>query len=108
MTDPNQIVPKLLALKQKDQVRRLAAVMTQLRTIEAKQEEIVAERARLDRKDVTYARLSLQNGYGRYLQVRSDALRAQAAALREQARALQKALKETMVSESILSPLSLM
>ena len=102
MTDPNQIVPKLLDLKHKDQVRRLGSVMAQLRIIEAKQDEIVAERARLDHKDATFARLSLQNGYGRYLQVRSDALRAQAAALKEQARALQKALKETMVSQSIL------
>ena len=106
MTDPNQIVPKLLRLKHENQVRQLGSVMAQLKIIEAKQDEIAAERDRIDHNDLSYTRLSLQNGYGRYLQVRSDALRAQAAALKEQARALQQALKETMASQSILSSVS--
>lgn len=106
MTDPNLIVPKLLDLKHQDLTRRLSGVMSQLKTIEIKQAEIRAERARLDQEDLAYAQLSLQNGYGRYLQARSDALVAQKEVLQDKAQALQLALKETMCSQSILDETS--
>lgn len=103
MTDPNQIVPKLLDIKHQDQVRRLSAVMSQIRVIESKQAELEQERARLDEDENGFARLSLQNGYGRYLKARSDALRAQKNELLGQVRALQRGLKETLCAQSILS-----
>lgn len=108
MTDPDQIVPKLLDLKHQNQTRRLGAVMAELRLISAKQAELVADRAKLDQGDSSLNRLSLQNGYGRYLQARSEALEQQAAVLRRKADALQQALKETMCSRSILDELSRM
>ena len=102
MTDPNEIVPKLLTLKHKDLVRRLGAVMGQIRVIETKQKQLAAERAALDQKDPALMRLSLQNGYGRYLQARSEALQAQIETLQAKAKALQTDLKETICSQSIL------
>lgn len=106
MTDPNEIVPKLLTLKHKDLVRRLGATMAQIRVIETKQSDIQAERAALDRKDPALTRLSLQNGYGRYLQARSEALEAQNERLKAKARALQLELKETICAQSIIVPAS--
>lgn len=106
MTDPNQIVPKLLTLKHKDLVRRLGATMAQIRVIERKQKEIAAERAALDGQDPALTRLSLQNGYGRYIQARSDALTAQIEVLRAKADTLQTDLRETIASQSILGPAS--
>lgn len=106
MSDPNQIVPKLLAMKEKDLVGRLASVMSELRIIEAKQTELVAEQAAIDHQDQDFARLSLQNGYARYLQARRETLATQKAALQSEAEALQKALKETIVSQSVLSDMS--
>lgn len=106
MTDPNLIVPKLLDLKHQDLTRRLSGVMSQIKTVDIKQAEIAAERARLDEQDPAYAQLSLQHGYGRYLQARSDALLAQKTALQDKARALQLALKETMCSQSIIDEMS--
>lgn len=106
MTDPKQIVPKLLDLKHQDLTRRLSAVMTELKIIEAKQAELAAERARLDQQDPSFARLSLQHGYGRYLQARSDALSAQQRALQDSASRLQQELKETICSQSVLAELS--
>lgn len=106
MTDPNLIVPKLLDLKHQDLTRRLSAVMTQLKTIEAKQADIAAERAALDGQDLEVAHLSLQHGYGRYLQARSDALAEQKQTLQDKARSLQLALREIMCSQSILNTTS--
>ena len=106
MTDPDEIVPKLLELKHKNQTRNLSAVMAQLRVIDSKRAEIARERLKLDQSESEAQRLSLQNGYGRYLQARSEALEQQAADLRKQAEALQQSLKETMCSQSILDELS--
>jgi len=106
MTDPDEIVPKLLELKHKNQTRNLSAVMAQLRVIDSKRAEIARERLKLDQSESDARQLSLQNGYARYLQARSDALDQQAAQLREQAKTLQQSLKETMCSQSILDELS--
>jgi len=102
MIDPNEIVPHLLDLKHQNQVRRLGAVMAEIRLIEAKQKELQQERAKLDAAEDGFARISLQNGYTRYLQARSDALAEQVKRLEAQAAEIQKSLKETMCSQSIL------
>jgi len=102
MTDPDEIVPRLLDLKHQDQVRRLSAVMAEIRLIERKQKELTEERLKLDQDGEGFARISLQNGYGRYLQARDDALTEQAQALRLKAVDIQKSIKETMCSQAIL------
>lgn len=102
MIEPSEIVPKLLDLKHQNQVRRLSSVMAEIRLIERKQEELNVERARLDQDGDGFARISLQNGYGRYLQARDEALTEQARVLRDKATDLQKSIKETMCSQSIL------
>ncbi len=102
MIDPQDIVPKLLDLKHQNQVRRLGVVMAEIRMIELKQKDLAAERAKLDQDAEGFTRISLQNGYGRYLQARGEALSEQARILREKAADLQKSLKETMCSQSIL------
>jgi phage-related tail protein len=102
MTEPVEIVPKLLDLKHQNQVRRLSAVMAEIRLIERKQNDLIEERKKLDQESDGFARISLQNGYGRYLQARDEALAEQAAALRDKAAEIQKNIKETMCSQSIL------
>ncbi|NQY97681.1 MAG: hypothetical protein HRT82_11035 [Henriciella sp.] len=102
MIEPNEIVPKLLDLKHQNQVRQLSAVMAEIRLIERKQKELVEERAKLDRESDGFARISLQNGYGRYLQARDQAFMEQVRALQDKAAEIQKSIKETMCSQSIL------
>lgn len=102
MAEPDSIVPKLLDLKHQNQVRRLSAVMSELRLIEQKQKELAAERDKLDHDENGFTRISLQNGYARYLQARENTLAERAMALRAQANAIQKSLKETMCSQEIL------
>lgn len=102
MTDPREIVPKLLDLKHQNQVRRLSRVMSEIRLIERKQKELADERAKLDQNYDGFTRISVQNGYTRYLQARADALVEQWSALQAKAEEIQKTLKETMCSQSIL------
>lgn len=102
MTEPREIVPKLLDLKHQNQVRRLSAVMAEIRLIERKQKELIEERKKLDQNGDGFARISLQNGYGRYLQARGEALAEQFSALKSKAADIQKSIKETMCSQSIL------
>lgn len=102
MAEPSEIVPKLLDLKHQNQVRRLSAVMSEIRLIERKQKDLAEERAKLDQDTDGFTRISLQNGYGRYLQARSEALEEQARALKAKAAEIQNNIKETMCSQSIL------
>lgn len=102
MSDPDSIIPKLLELKHQNQVRRLSAVMTELRLIECKQKALSDERAKLDQDGDGFVRISVQNGYERYLQARDDVLTERAMALRAQVAVIQKSLKETMCSQEIL------
>lgn len=102
MAEPSEIVPKLLDLKHQNQVRRLSAVMSEIRLIERKQKDLAQERARLDQDADGFTRISLQNGYARYLQARGEALQEQARALKAKAAEIQNNIKETMCSQSIL------
>ena len=102
MVEPNEIVPKLLDLKHQNQVRRLSAVMSEIRLLERKRQDLLEERAKLDMSPDGFTRISLQNGYGRYLQARAEALDAQLLALKTKASEIQKNIKETMCSQSIL------
>ena len=102
MAEPSEIVPKLLDLKHQNQVRRLSAVMSEIRLIERKRKDLDEERAKLDQDTDGFTRISLQNGYGRYLQARSEALEEQARGLKAKAAEIQNNIKETMCSQSIL------
>lgn len=102
MVEPNEIVPKLLDLKHQNQVRRLSAIMSEIRLLERKRQDLLEERAKLDKSPDNFTRISLQNGYGRYLQARAEALDAQLLALKAKAGEIQKNIKETMCSQSIL------
>lgn len=102
MAEPNDIVPWLLDLKHQNQVRRLSAVMTEIRLVERKRQELREERAKLDVDPNGFTRISLQNGYGRYLQARAEALDTQILALKEKASEIQNSIKETMCSKSVL------
>lgn len=102
MIEPGEIVPKLLDLKHQNQVRRLSSVMAEIRLIERKQQALAEERAKLDEDGDGFARISLQNGYGRYLQARDEALKEQARVLKGKAADIQKSIKETMCSQSVL------
>lgn len=102
MADPLEIVPRLLDLKHQNQVRRLSAVMSEIRLLERKRQDLFDERAKLDVDPDGFARISLQNGYGRYLQARVEALDAQLLALKDKAAEIQNSIKETMCSQSIL------
>lgn len=102
MSEPAEIVPKLLDLKHQNLVRRLSAVMSEIRLIERKQKDLAEERVKLDDNTDGFTRISLQNGYGRYLQARGEALEEQARALKVTAAEIQNNIKETMCSQSIL------
>ncbi|MCR9196837.1 MAG: hypothetical protein NXH88_19025 [Hyphomonas sp.] len=102
MAEPNDIVPWLLDLKHQNQVRRLSAVMAEIRLVDRKRKELRDERAKLDLDPNSFTRISLQNGYGRYLQARAEALNAQILALKSKASEIQNSIKETMCSQSVL------
>lgn len=102
MVDPNEIVPRLLDLKHQNQVRRLSAVMSEIRLTERKRADLMEECAKLDVEPDGFTRISLQNGYGRYLQARADALDAQILSLKAKVVEIQNSIKETMCSQSIL------
>ncbi len=102
MAEPNDIVPWLLDLKHQNQVRRLSAVMAEISLLERKRQELREERAKLDVDPNGFTRISLQNGYGRYLQARAEALDAQILTLKEKVSEIQNSIKETMCSQSVL------
>ena len=102
MVDPDEIVPWLLDLKHQNQIRQLSSVMAEIRLIERKQQDLKAERAKLDAEADGFTRISLQNGYGRYLTARAEALTTQLLALKSKAADIQNSIKETMCSQSIL------
>ncbi|MEL7041452.1 MAG: hypothetical protein AAGL90_08000 [Pseudomonadota bacterium] len=102
MTAPDPIVPKLLDLKHQDQVQRLAAIMTELRLVTEKRTALDAEFIKMDASETAATRLSVQNGYLRYMQHRRDALDTQIKALQAQAHELQNALRQTVFSRSVL------
>lgn len=102
MVEPGDIVPWLLDLKHQNQIRQLSSVMAEIRLLERKQQDLKTERAKLDAELDGFTRISLQNGYGRYLTARAEALDTQMTALKHKASEIQNSIKETMCSQSIL------
>ncbi|MEP1142603.1 MAG: hypothetical protein ABJH52_02695 [Henriciella sp.] len=102
MTAIDPIIPKLLKIKQRDQEGRLTAIMGEMRDLERKLLELSKERANLDARDDGFARLSVENGYLRYLSHRQDLLTARITNLKEQAKTVQAELRKTVFSASAL------
>ena len=98
--DPN--IPKLLNLKQKDQERRLAETLGQIRMLEQKLADLSADLARVDSQPDGFGRISVANGYLNYVQHRRDALIRQISTLKSQAEAIQTDLRKSLHSQSML------
>ncbi|MEM7329996.1 MAG: hypothetical protein AAF437_14740 [Pseudomonadota bacterium] len=98
--DPN--IPKLLNIRQKSEERRLAEVMTQKRALESKLLELDQEVTKLDSRDDGFTQLSIANGYLTYVQHRRETLIRQIQLLNEQADSIQKQLRKSLHSQSML------
>ena len=97
------IIPKLLDIKHKDQVQRLATLMSELREVEDKRAELDAEFQQLDRRKDGYTQMSIANGYLRYMQHRQEILDRQIATLKAAADEIQDQLRQTVFSQSVLN-----
>jgi len=102
MAEIDPIIPKLLKIKQRDQEARLVAIMNEMRSLEHKLDELGKERENLDAREDGFDRLSVENGYLRYLSHRQDVLIARITDLKEQANTVQAELRKTVFSASAL------
>lgn len=102
MTTPDQIIPKLLNMKQKDQERRLLEIVNEKRLLEQKLKDLAEETARLDAREDEFSQMSVENGYLRYVQHRREALIRQIEALTLQAGEVQSQLRKSVFSQSML------
>lgn len=102
MTTPDQIIPKLLNMKQKDQERRLLEIISEKRLLEQKLKDLAEETARLDAREDGFTQMSVENGYLRYVQHRREALIRQIEALTLQAGEVQSQLRKSVFSQSML------
>ena len=102
MAAPNPIIPKLLSLKQKDQERRLNEIQTEIRMLEAKLSDFDRELASLDGHADGMGRLSIENGYVRFIQHRQGILLDRIAVLRGDAAMVQNELRKSVFSQSML------
>ena len=102
MAAPNPIIPKLLSLKQKDQERRLNEIQTEIRALQLKLREFDHELATLDGHEDGMGRLSVENGYLRFVQHRQGILRERIATLQSDASAVQNELRKSVFSQSML------
>ena len=102
MTKPEPIIPKLLDIKQRDQEARLAEITSEIRILEQKLKDLLAEAANLDQRADGFDRMSVANGYLRYLDHRRTAITDRMAALQVEASEVQNALRKTVFSQSML------
>ena len=102
MTAPNPIIPKLLNIKQKDQERRLLEILSERRLLEQKLDDLADETAKLDARQDGFSQMSVENGYLRYVQHRREVLIRQIEALNQQAGEVQKQLRKSVFSQSML------
>ena len=97
------IIPKLLDIKHKDQVQRLATLMSELREVEDKRADLDAEFQQLDQRKDGYTQMSIANGYLRYMQHRQEILDRQIATLKAATDEIQDQLRQTVFSQSVLN-----
>ena len=103
MTQIDPIIPKLLDIKHKDQVQRLAALLTELRGLEQKRADLASEFGRLDERQDGFTQISIANGYLRYMQHRQDILDRQIAKTKAAIEDIQDELRQTVFSQSMLN-----
>lgn len=101
--DPN--IPKLLDLRQKDQERRLLSLQTEIRVLRQKLKDLDLEQTKLDASQDAFARMSVENGYLRYMQHRRELLIRQIDSLNQQAETVQNGLRQSVFSQSVLQDL---
>lgn len=99
-TDP--IIPKLLSMKQQSQERRLAEINDQLRVLAAKLAEVEVEASKIDSFEDGLGRLSVENGYLRYLDHRRDSIKTQIDRLKTDAALVQAELRKSVFSQEVL------
>ena len=102
MTKPDPIIAKLVELKRKDQERRLLAIQSERKLRYQKLTELDEEEAKLDLAQDGFGRMSVENGYLKYVQHRRQALQKQIDSLKSEATAAQDALRKSLFSQSLL------
>lgn len=102
MSEVDPIVSKLLSIKRKNQELKLSSILSEVRILEQKLQDLAAEATKLDACENGFAQLSVEHGYLRYMAHRRDAILRQIAALNLDAASVQNALKKSVFSQSIL------
>jgi hypothetical protein len=99
-TDP--IIPKLLSMKQQSQERRLAEINAQLRVLVQRLADTEAEAAKIDTYEDGSGRLSVENGYLRFLEHRRDSIKTRIESLKIDAADVQAELRKSVFSQEVL------
>ena len=102
MATPDPIIPKLLDMKHKDQERRLNELQGDIRAVQKKLAELRQEYVNLDERSDGLERMSVENGYLRFLEHRQGVLLNRLVELKDQAEQVQAALRKSVYSQSIL------
>ena len=102
MTQTDPVISKLLDIKQRDQEARLNEITSEIRVLKKKLEDLVAENAGLDQREDGYGRMSVANGYLRYLEHRRETIMHRMNALQSEAKQVQDSLRKTLFSQSML------
>ena len=95
-------IAKLIDLKKRDQEARLASIMSDMRVLREKLANLSEEVAGLDLRDDGIDRISVANGYLRYVQHRREAIRRQISELERRADTVQAELRKSVFSQSML------
>lgn len=102
MAEIDPMIPKLLSMKQQSQERRLAELKAQMQELKIKLSEIDAEFAKIDSFEGGLGRLSVENGYLRYLNHRRDSITARIESLKNAADLVQAELRKSVFSQEVL------
>jgi prefoldin subunit 5 len=102
MAEIDPMIPKLLSMKQQSQERRLAELKAQMQELKIKLSEIDAEFAKIDSFEGDLGRLSVENGYLRYLNHRRDSITARIESLKNAADLVQAELRKSVFSQEVL------
>jgi prefoldin subunit 5 len=102
MAEIDPIIPKLLGMKKQSQERRLSELKTQMQKLSQKLAEIDAEFAKIDAYEEDVGRLSVENGYLRYLNHRRDSITARIESLKNAAALVQADLRKSVFTQEVL------
>lgn len=102
MTAIDPTIAKLLDLKRRDQEARLASIMSDMRVLHEKLADLSKDVAALDQRQDGIDRISVANGYLRYVQHQREAIKKQLLELERSADAVQAELRKSVFSQSML------